>query len=256
MTSSLKCVNAAKFHLCAKGLRGAYLCSMTTFLGVWHQSLGVTSKWLRGRRCVRGGDSRLHCTVLPAVPLAGGRGTGYVASTPPKRRKKRQKRRTAPMCSVVSPCTGRNCAALRRSSVPLHASQARATLRRPAAPADQSRRPRRARLLPQERPHAEKAEVDVNTTSLSAEMVRGIIIASRGGSLPPPRTLSPGRCGLHLLSAAPSTSYTPRRQGALHTALDTRHACTVASHDHSHAPRRPSPPLSPRFSALCLRWLS
>jgi hypothetical protein len=206
---------------------------MTTFLGVWHQSLALTSKWLRGRRGVRGGDSRLHCTVLPAVPLAGGRGNGYVASPPPKRRKKRQKRRTAPRCSVVSPCTGHNCAALRRSSVPLHASQARATLRRPAAPADQSRRPRRARLLPQERPHAEEAEVDVNTTSLSADMVRGIIIASRGGSLaslPPPRTLSPGRCGLHLLSAAPSTSYTPRRQGALHTALDTRHACTVASH--------------------------
>ena len=200
----------------------------------------------------------LGCTApfSPPYPARRGPASGYVAKRPQNGAKTRQKPRKAPRCSVVSPCTGRNRAALRRSSEPLHASQARATLRRSAAPADQSRRPRRARLLPQERPHAEEAEVDVNTTSLSAEMVRGIIIASRGGSLPPPRTLSPGRCGLHLLSAAPSTSYTPRRQGALHTALDTRHACTVASHDHSHAPRRPSPPLSPRFSALCLRWLS
>ena len=147
--------------------------SMTTFLGVWHQSLGVTSKWLRGRRCVRGGDSRLHCTVLPVVPLAGGRGSGYVARPPRKRAKTRQKPRTAPRCSVVSPCTGRNRASLRRSSEPLQASQARATLRRPAAPEDQSRRPRRTRLLPQERPRAEEAEVDVKMTPLSAETVRG-----------------------------------------------------------------------------------
>ena len=147
--------------------------SMTTFLGVWHQSLGVTSKWLRVRRGVRGGDSRLHCTVLPVVPLAGGRGSGYVARPPRKRAKTRQKPRTAPRCSVVSPCTGRNRASLRRSSEPLQASQARATLRRPAAPEDQSRRPRRTRLLPQERPRAEEAEVDVKMTPLSAETVRG-----------------------------------------------------------------------------------
>ena len=147
--------------------------SMTTFLGVWHQSLGVTSKWLRGRRGVRGGDSRLHCAVLPVVPLAGGRGSGYVARPPRKRAKTRQKPRTAPRCSVVSPCTGRNRASLRRSSEPLQASQARATLRRPAAPEDQSRRPRRTRLLPQERPRAEEAEVDVKMTPLSAETVRG-----------------------------------------------------------------------------------
>ena len=120
---------------------------MTTFLGVWHQSLGVTSKWLRVRRGVRGGDSRLHCAVLPVVPLAGGRGSGYVARPPRKRAKTRQKPRTAPRCSVVSPCTGRNRASLRRSSEPLQASQARATLRRPAAPEDQSRRPRRTRLF-------------------------------------------------------------------------------------------------------------
>ena len=152
---------------------GTTLRSMTTFLGVWHQSLGVTSKWLRGRRGVRGGDSRLHCAVLPVVPLAGGRGSGYVARPPRKRAKTRQKPRTAPRCSVVSPCTGRNRASLRRSSEPLQASQARATLRRPAAPEDQSRRPRRTRLLPQERPRAEEAEVDVKMTPLSAETVRG-----------------------------------------------------------------------------------
>lgn len=155
------------------GLVGCTLRSMTTFLGVWHQSLGVTSKWLRGRRGVRGGDSRLHCAVLPVVPLAGGRGSGYVARPPRKRAKTRQKPRTAPRCSVVSPCTGRNRASLRRSSEPLQASQARATLRRPAAPEDQSRRPRRTRLLPQERPRAEEAEVDVKMTPLSAETVRG-----------------------------------------------------------------------------------
>jgi len=58
---------------------GTTLRSMTTLLGVWHQSLGVTSKWLRGRRGVRGGDSRLHCAVLPVVPIAGGRArSGYV----------------------------------------------------------------------------------------------------------------------------------------------------------------------------------
>ena len=126
-----------------------------------------------GSTGLRGGDSRLHCTVLPVVPLAGGRGSGYVARPPRKRAKTRQKPRTAPRCSVVSPCTGRNRASLRRSSEPLQASQARATLRRPAAPEDQSRRPRRTRLLPQERPRAEEAEVDVKMTPLSAETVRG-----------------------------------------------------------------------------------
>ena len=37
------------------------LCSMTTFLGVWHQSLGVTSKWLRVRRGLEG--AILGCTA-------------------------------------------------------------------------------------------------------------------------------------------------------------------------------------------------
>ena len=149
------------------------LCSMTTFLGVWHQSLALTSRLLRGRRGVRGGDSRLHCAVLPVRGLTGGRSSGYVASVPKNMAKTRQNPCTASRCSVVSPCTGRNRAALRRSSEPLHASQARATLRRPAAPADQSRRPRRTRLLPQERLRAEEAEVDIKMTSLFAEMVRG-----------------------------------------------------------------------------------
>jgi len=154
--------------------------SFVCCLFVWHTVLGWPNfavlrpaGWLRGRRGVRGGDSRLHCAVLPVVPLAGGRGSGYVARPPRKRAKTRQKPRTAPRCSVVSPCTGRNRASLRRSSEPLQASQARATLRRPAAPEDQSRRPRRTRLLPQERPRAEEAEVDVKMTPLSAETVRG-----------------------------------------------------------------------------------
>ena len=157
-------------------IRRSFVCC----LFVWHTVLGWPNfavlrpaGWLRGRRGVRGGDSRLHCTVLPVVPLAGGRGSGYVARPPRKRAKTRQKPRTAPRCSVVSPCTGRNRASLRRSSEPLQASQARATLRRPAAPEDQSRRPRRTRLLPQERPRAEEAEVDVKMTPLSAETVRG-----------------------------------------------------------------------------------
>ena len=184
---------------------------MTTFLGVWHQSLALTSRLLRGRRGVRGGDSRLHCAVLPVRGLTGGRGSGYVAfffeQRPQKHAKTRQNPCTASRCSVVSPCTGRNRAALRRSSEPLHASQARATLRRPAAPADQSRRPRRTRLLPQERLRAEEAEVDIKMTSLFAEMVRGSWQHHAGGSLPPPRTLIPGRCGLHLLSAAPSNQF-------------------------------------------------
>ena len=41
--------------------RAGTLCSMTTFLGVWHQSLGVTSKWLRGRRGLEG--AILGCTA-------------------------------------------------------------------------------------------------------------------------------------------------------------------------------------------------
>ena len=54
---------------------------MTTFLGVWHQSLALTSRLLRGRRGVRGGDSRLHCAVLPVRGLTGGRGSGYVGTS-------------------------------------------------------------------------------------------------------------------------------------------------------------------------------
>jgi hypothetical protein len=106
---------------------GPTLRSMTTFLGVWHQSLGVTSKWLRGRRGVRGGDSRLHCAVLPVVPLAGGRGSGYVARPPRKRAKTRQKSlHSAGVLggeSLHRPQLGRNRASLRRSSEPLQASQ-------------------------------------------------------------------------------------------------------------------------------------
>eukprot|EP00964_Phaeocystis_antarctica_P080033 scaffold49923_cov84-Phaeocystis_antarctica.AAC.2 len=44
---------------------------MTTFLGVWHQSLALTARLLRGRRGVRGGASRLHCAVLPVRGLTG-----------------------------------------------------------------------------------------------------------------------------------------------------------------------------------------
>ena len=40
---------------------GTTLRSMTTFLGVWHQSLGVTSKWLRVRRGLEG--AILGCTA-------------------------------------------------------------------------------------------------------------------------------------------------------------------------------------------------
>ena len=41
-----------------------------------------------GSTGLRGGDSGLHCTVLPVVPLAGGRGSGYVARPPRKRQKR------------------------------------------------------------------------------------------------------------------------------------------------------------------------
>ena len=60
---------------------------MTTFLGVWHQSLALTSKWLPGRRGVRGGDSRLHCAVLPAVSRSPGAGKWLRSQASPKRRK-------------------------------------------------------------------------------------------------------------------------------------------------------------------------
>ena len=200
----------------------------------------------------------LGCTApfSPPYPARRGPASGYVAKRPQNGAKTRQKPRKAPRCSVVSPCTGRNRAALRRSSEPLHASQARATLRRSAAPADQSRRPRRARLLPQERPHAEEAKVDVKTTSLSVEMVRGIITASRGrvsSTAPHP---DPGEVRIAPPAGGTFNQFDSSATRCAPHALDTRHACTVASHGHSHAPRRPSPPLSPRFSALCLRWLS
>ena len=112
--------------------------SFVCCLFVWHTVLGWPNfavlrpaGWLRGRRGVRGGDSRLHCAVLPVVPLAGGRGSGYVARPPffglPFHQKTLPRdRRSGSSCS-----TRASNAAKAKPSAPHSTSPPKAKLRRP-----------------------------------------------------------------------------------------------------------------------------